>query len=205
MSALEWRGAVVVCIASGPSLSPEDVALVDAARVAHKCRVMAVNREFESAPWADVLYAADYHFWQAYIDEVRAKFCGALWTIDKRAAHQFKLNLVARGRGEGYATELGTINTGGNSGYQAIHLAAQWGAARVIMLGYDMQRTDGKEHHYGKHKKGLPNGAGFKSWIPRFKPLFRDLRLRGVEVINATRVTAIPEDWIPRVPLEELL
>lgn len=195
-----WKGETVVCVASGPSLRREDV---EAAR--GKARVIVINREFETAPWADALYAADYRFWQTYIADIRRVFRGELWTVDARGAHQYKLNLVQRGTREGLAKEANTVNTGGNSGFQAINLAAQWGAARIVLLGYDMQRTDGKEHHYGKHEGRLPNGVGFKLWIPCFGPLMRDLRKVGVEVWNATRETAIPEDVIPRRMISEAL
>jgi len=194
-----WKGETVVCVASGPSLLREDVEAVRG-----KARVIVINREFETAPWADALYAADYRFWQTYIADIRRVFRGELWTVDARGAHQYKLNLVHRGMSEGLSKEPSTINTGGNSGFQAISLAAQWGAARIVLLGYDMQRTDGKEHHYGKHKNRLPNGAGFKSWIPRLVPLVRDLRKAGVELWNATRETAISSDVIERKALEEL-
>lgn len=205
MKAPNWSRAIVVCVASGPSLLKEDVELVRMRHAAGACRVIAINREFETAPWADVLYASDYHFWREYIDDIRALFKGAAWTIDARAAHQFKLGLLKRGMGEGLATAADTINTGGNSGYQAAHLAASWGASRIVLLGYDMQSTDGKEHHYGKHRARLPNGRGFKSWIPRFAPLMRDLTGKGVSVINATRETAIPESLIPRASLHDQL
>lgn len=198
-----WLGETVVCIASGPSLTREDV---DAIRELHDrghCRVVVVNREYASAPWADALYMADYRCWDEYIKDVREVFTGELWTIDVQAARTFKLNLLRRGAGQGYSTEPRTLNTGGNSGYQAIHLAAFWGAKRIALLGYDMQLTDGKAHHYGTHRGKLPNGKGFAAWIPRFAPLIKDLTHMGVEVVNMTRVTAIPKAIIPRSSIEE--
>lgn len=203
--ARRWEGATAVCIASGPSLTAEDVERVRAARERGACLAIAVNREFATAPWADALYAADMRFWSTYEAQIRSTFKGELWTMDRIAAKRYALRTVKRGRGEGYCEEPGTINTGGNSGFQALHLAAQWGARRVVLLGYDMQRTNGKEHHYGKHAGGLANGAGFKLWIPRFKPLLRDLQAMGVEVLNATRATALPEAWVRRIALEEVL
>lgn len=204
-SALKWGGKIAVCIASGPSLCAEDIALVRRAHSEGRCKVLVVNREFESAPWADAMYAADLAFWQSYWNEIRSAFPGERWTVDVRAARQFGLQLLRRARGEGFSVEPGTINTGGNSGFQALHIAAQWGAARIVLLGYDMQRTQGKEHHFGRHKNRLPNGAGFKDWIPRFRPLIRDLEARGVRVVNATRETALPAEWCPRSALEAAL
>lgn len=195
-----WSGETAICIASGPSLTREDVSFVRG-----RGRTIAVNREFEFAPWADVCYAADYRFWNFYIREgLKDTFSGELWTVDKKAAEQFNLNFVRRGFGEGYSMIAGTINTGGNSGYQAIHLAAYWRASRIVLLGYDMQRTGNKEHHYGVHKGSLPNGRGFPFWIKRMRPLFRDLKKLGIEVINATRETAIPESWCQRLTVDQI-
>lgn len=183
----KWQGQTVVCIASGPSLTKEDVEYVRGR--AH--RVMVVNREFEMAPWADVLYGADYRFWEAYWNEIDATFTGERWTMSQQAASRFKINCIGRCNAEGYSIIAGSINTGGNSGFQAVHLAAYWGASRIVLLGYDMQRTDGKEHHYGKHKNNLPNGRSFPFWVKRFAPLVRDLSRMGVEVLNCSRASAL--------------
>lgn len=66
-----------------------------------------------------------------------------------------------------------------------------------------MQRTGGKFHWHGKHWGNLPNGQGFPTWIKNFAPLAVDLARRGVEVINATRETAL--QCFPRMSLEEAL
>lgn len=199
-----WAGATVVCIASGPSLTMEDVEFVRERQAAGACKVIVVNREFATAPWADVLYVADYRCWEEYIVDIRAQFKGELWTIDDRASRQYKLNLIERSYGEGYSGRVDAINTGGNSGFQAVHLAASWGAKRVIILGYDMQRTGGKEHHFGKHRGRLHNGASFSLWIAKFKPLVTSLKAHGVELLNVTRTTALPSEWIPRKRIEEV-
>jgi hypothetical protein len=199
-----WPGRTVVCIASGPSLTAQDVAVVQSVHARGLCKVIAVNREFVTAPWADVLYAADYNCWKEYILDIQRTFRGELWTVDKTAARQFKLHLIKKGFGFGYSQMPGTINTGGNSGFQALHLAAYWGATRIFLLGYDMQKTDGKSHHYGAHRGRLGNGGNFKEWISRFKPLMRDLHKAGIEVFNLTRSTALPEEVIPRKKIEEV-
>ena len=82
------------------------------------------------------------------------------------------------------------IHHGSNSGYQAINLAYLLGADRIILLGYDMQRTGGQGHFFGDHPKGLTNGH-YEGFIPRFTDLARDLGNEGVDVINCTRETAL--------------
>lgn len=107
------------------------------------------------------------------------------------------------GREPGFHKSPDTINGGGNSGYQAVHLAATFGAARIILLGFDMQRTGGKHHWHGKHEGRLVNGVGFPFWIRNFGPLAKDLAARGIEVVNCTRETAL--ECFPRMPIEQAL
>lgn len=104
----------------------------------------------------------------------------------------------------GLSTKPGRIHTGLNSGYQAINLAFMWGAARIILLGYDMQRGPaGESHHHGDHEGGLPNLGTMAEWTRRMVELGVDLRARGVEVVNATRRTAIT--CFERAPIEKAL
>jgi hypothetical protein len=130
-------------------------------------------------------------------------FAGELWTVSENARQRFGLYWMRCGKDAGFTDEPDTINGGGNSGFQALHLAATFGARKIILLGYDMQRTGGELHWHGKHWGGLPSGNGFPSWIRNFGPLATDLRRRGIDVINATRETALK--CFPRQTLEEVL
>lgn len=182
-----WDGATVVCAASGPSLTAEDLAFVRDKGV----KVITVNATFKLAPWADVCYGADGPFWDVYIEQYRKVATSEAWTMAAVAAKRHGLKCIGRANGEGYSPIRHTINTGGNSGYQAVHLAAYWGATRIILLGYDMQQTDGKLHWHGKHEGNLLNGRNYNFWVKRFTPLAKDLKKMGVEVINCTRQTAL--------------
>lgn len=97
-------------------------------------------------------------------------------------------------RGEdccGISRQPDTIHTGMNSGYQAIQLAYLWGATKIILLGYDMQKTGGKAHWHGDHPKGLGNCGNFSKWILAMNDLAKDLKVEGVEVVNCSRQTAL--------------
>lgn len=162
-----------------------------------------VNATFKMAPWADALYAADFRFWEVYIDKIRAGFRGEFWTVSEMARAKYGTYWMRCGREPGFSTEADTINGGGNSGYQAVHLAATFGAARILLLGFDMQRTGGKAHWHGNHEGRLPNGVGFPGWIRNFAALARDLKARGVEVVNCSRETALA--CFPRATIDEAL
>lgn len=123
--------------------------------------------------------------------------------MSEQARDKYGLYWMRCARDSGFTDELDTINGGGNSGFQAIHLAATFGAKRIVLLGYDMQRTEGKMHWHGRHWGRLPNGNGFPSWIRQMGPLAKDLRGRGISVINCSRVTALR--CFPRTSLENAL
>lgn len=140
-------------------------------------------------------------------------FRGELWTVSEAARDEFGLYWAPHGGPDdcGFNPDPGVINLGGNSGYQAVHLAAMFQGAqlpdfagsRIVLLGFDMQRTGGKKHNHGDHLGGLPNGANFQLWTGRFAALARDLKSRGVEVLNCTRATALR--CFPLVPIEDAL
>jgi hypothetical protein len=91
---------------------------------------------------------------------------------------------------------------GGNGGYQAINLAALAGAARIVLLGYDLKDTGGKPNWHAEHKVKRPERA-MRGWPARYRELAAELKADGVEVINASEETVL--DAFPRRPLAELL
>lgn len=152
--------------------------------------MIAINCAYQKAPWADVLYFADLRWWTQYGGAVERAFKGELWSIAERL--EGVVNWIMGVDEPGLSTKPGRINTGKNSGYQAVGLAHQWGAAKIVLLGYDMQRgPNGEAHFHGNHPEPLPNLGNLPEWARLFVQLGADLRRAGVEVINASRRTAI--------------
>lgn len=139
------------------------------------------------------MYACDERWWRHHWDDVKG-FKGEKWTqVHNEQTRQFAEEFGLKykpGVGQG---GLGRekLHHGSNSGYQAINLAYLFGAARIILLGYDMGAT-GDTHFFGSHPKGLFNGA-YKSFVRNFDGLAKDLAAEGVEVINCTRETALTQ------------
>lgn len=173
---------ICFCLASGPSMRAEDVEAIRG--LGH---VIAINNTVFLAPWADVLYSCDRAWWLAYADQI-ADFKGR-----RVALAQDGLPDCVEGMPWSYASGLGLdcIHTGNNSGYQAINLAYLMGAKKIVLLGYDMQHP-GKHWHpphpapLGNFSRGMPELC-----IPKFKALADYLQAQGIEVINATRETAL--------------
>ena len=189
-----WKGETVVCIASGASLTEEQCSYTKG-----RARVITINDSFRLAPHADVFYACDHRWWERYRREVEA-FAGERWTMDERAAREFGIHHVLAQRQQGLNTERGRINHGCNSGFQVINLAYQFGAGRILLLGYDYQHTHGKRHWFGDHPAGWGNANRPERWLENIATIESP-----VPIINCTTHTAIPESVFPRARLEDVL
>lgn len=197
------RWQEVTIIASGPSLTRDDCERVREWRDAGGGRaVIVVNLSFRLARWADVLYAADVEWWRQHHLEA-LQFQGEKWTCTGEPARIHGINRCEARFGQGLCRDPRYLNTGGNSGYQAINLAYHFGARRIILIGYDMQHTGGLKHWHSDYPEGMDNATPVASWRRRFEPLARDLKHDGVRVINATRQTAL--ECFERMPLEDAL
>lgn len=150
-----------------------------------------------------MLYACDATWWVQYFPEVATQFAGEKWTTSERARDQFDLLWIYAVDRPGLSADPTLIHQGQNSGYQAISLAALFGARRILLLGFDFQRTSGKSHWHGDHPRGLGNGGTFPAWIAAMNGLAKDLARANIEVINCTRKTALR--CFPQKPIEEIL
>ena len=188
-----WQGADVVVMASGPSLTAEDIETVRQWREAGENRyVIVTNTTYQSALWADALFFYDFKWWKRYEQDVAANFAGHRVTISSASGSS-----VTR-------LQSPHFNGFGNSGAGAISLAVLAEARRVILLGLDCKYgKGGKRHHFGNHPPGLGNALSLKKWPNSFKRLAGHAKNKGVEVINASRDTALT--CFPRVSLEEAL
>lgn len=206
-----WSGKTVLILASGPSLSqclPSIRQVVGDPAVA----AIAVNSTgidsdgpnglvSAAAPWADMLYGADVEWWGHYAQRA-LKFPRLKVTCSD---NPFSAVLMLRITGnDGYDPTPGTIRTGGNSAYQALHIAAQAGAKRILLCGVDLHARNGS-HHHGDHPSRLRNtsDSSFRNMIRRFRSLVDPMRALGVEVLNCSEDSDL--DAFRKVPIEEAL
>jgi hypothetical protein len=184
----------IVCIATGPSLTREDV---EACR--DKAPVIAVNDAVRYAPWADVLYACDAKWWSEHPETMT--FTGRKYGL-RAASGRPDVTVLKQGTDGGLSLDPTTLCTGKNSGYQAINLAVLLGAVRILLLGYDMQAAGTQVHFFGNHP--WPSGpTPFGLFLAHFQTLVAPLRAAGVTVVNCTRSTRLT--CFPRQPLAEAL
>jgi hypothetical protein len=121
----EWQGATAAVLGAGPSLTP------DIAEALRSHFVIAVNAAVSIAPWADMLVALDAG-WPAEWREFPGMRVTGIEDADLDAfyvGHRFH-----RVRTAGGEIEIR------NSGLEAIRIAAEMGASRIILVGFEPER-----------------------------------------------------------------
>lgn len=177
----DWSGRTVAVLGSGPS------AAFLAPHVFGRFPVLGINRAFELGP-VDALYAADGAFWSVMPAAVKLRvprYC-ACETISKAFALNRIRVLTKHVMQRGPA---GTVGHGGNSGFQAVNLAAQWGARRILLAGLDYHG----EHWHGKHGRGLwnPTANKLSIWRDHLDNAAELLHSWDVEVLNLSKTSAL--------------
>lgn len=187
MSKNKWAGRNVAVLATGPSLTQEDVLAVAQAGFI----IVAVNHAWTIAPWCDVIYAGDGRYWRAHHEE-----------IDKTAPKAKRFSKSANAHKKYKAIYTKTAMKGDyNSGQMAVEYALRQGPKLIVMLGFDVSLEDGY-HFHGPHEK-TPNPAKsrMKKWIEQFGRIPEHYDID--HVINCSRKTALT--MFKREPLEDVL
>lgn len=178
-----------LCIASGPSLTKEDVDYTHGKDLT----TIVVNDNYKICPWAEHLYAADTDWYKHHLPLLKkSEFKGKMWMPrNQDFAQKNGINYIECIYKSGLGMN-GKLHCGHNSGYQAINLAAHLGADKILLLGYDMGHSkNGKVHWFGNHPAGLRNQSNYEKWIKHFDDLAKDLDKLEIEVVNCTRTSKI--------------
>lgn len=197
----ERRTALV--IATGPTaIESLDVAEDEWQDGWERYPTIAVNNAWRIAPRAQLCYAADEKWWR-HVDRLSGSthhsilsthFAGVGCTSSPSRFNdliQFRIDYAAA-----LSAELGSLAAGGpmgNSGAQAINLAWQLGANRLLLIGFDMHASkDGRQHYFGNHPPGLHITMPFERFIKGMGPLAAELHRAGADVVNCSPGSALP-------------
>jgi hypothetical protein len=198
-----WQGETCAIIASGPSTKR-----VKVDQLRGRMRVIAIKENSQLAPWAECVYGCDAAWWRNELglpkyNGLRVSVTGSLTMsypdihIAKIIPHNDHLLLAEK--------DIGTLGSGGNSGFQALNLALQFGARRVLLIGFDMSDEFG-QHWYGPNKgngRTNPGSWNFGRWRKAFDKAAQQLNGTGIEVLNASEFTSLK--CFPKVTVEQAL
>lgn len=181
-----WQGLTVAVLASGPSMSAEVAARIRAACIP----TVVVNTTFRLAPWAELLYAADHEWWKhtpgaLQFEGLKVSVCPVAGVSDPHDG----VHLLRETGKNGFDPDPSCIRTGRNSGYQAVHIAAQAGAKRILLCGMDFQNGHWHPEHEAPLRTTHPDF--YDIFRAHFQTLVDPLVERGVEVLNCTPGSAL--------------
>jgi hypothetical protein len=198
----DWTGEACAIVASGPSAKRANTGALRG-----KLRVIAIKENIELCPWADVVYGCDAAWWRN--GNGMPKFPGLKVCASGRVTARFPDIHIVAVQDPSYdklvLLKHGCVGSGGNSGFQALNLAVQFGANRVLLIGFDM--TD----RYGVHWFGRSSGNGranpgdwnFRRWRAAFDVASVQLKTAGVQVLNASELSVLT--CFPKISVEQAL
>jgi hypothetical protein len=202
----DWRGECAAIIGAGPSAKTAGVE-----KLKDRIHVIAINESHKLCPWADVLYSCDADWWQLRAGEVK-NFSGIRLTLDDPPqAHKVvgvnKLKIPKTNNlwvNDFLFDPPGVVGSGGNSGFQMINLAAQFGATGIALVAFDMGGGNGV-HWHGLHPSPLrnPDHARFYEWRKSLDQNASKLTARGIDVVNCSPVSALTA--FPKMTIEQML
>ena len=181
----------------------------------HKEHVIGINVAYLIGTWIDMVFFGDNKFLLAHKDGLAA------WPGLKVSCHSqsSKYNWIKtlpkdNSRPRGISPNPKNVSWNTNSGSAAISIAANAGAKRVILLGFDMKHDENGYSHWHKlyvnePRPGDARNMRAKRHVPYvrhlrgFPEIARDAKLRGITIINANPDSAIEQ--FPKRSVKEIL
>lgn len=164
-----------------------------------RAKVIAIKQTVELCPWADAVYGCDPAWWKHRKGLTDFNGLKIAWSGAGLSDYPDIRNveIVESGRRK-YSEALhfdivGKIGGGGNSGFQALNLALQFGARQIFLIGFDMSDAGGK-HWYGRNNwpnAANPDHSNFKRWIETFDQALPALMAVGAQVVNCSPNSAL--------------
>lgn len=179
----------VVIVASGPSARMYKLDVLRAGFTA-----MAVKLSFDLIPWASIVYGCEPAWW--IHRRGLPEFSGLKLMYDMHLLPQYpdmKGVRVDTDANKLLLDKPAAVGSGGNSGFQALNLAVQFGARRIALVGFDMSDRGGV-HWYGRNNWAQahnPDRSVFGRWIKAFDTAATQLSEMGIEVVLASPHSAL--------------
>ena len=185
-----FEGLAVTLIGGGPSLADLDLDIL------RGHRFVAINsgcRKVRPIATADdPLYFTD-NSWNENRPELARDWPGPVITSNRNAKARLG-NAVRRIDFTALVERLRAFpdHVGASSGHGAACLAAVMGAKRIVLVGFEGQAIDGRTHGHDDYYQH--DMAAFRDrYLPAWRGLAACFERMGVEVVNATRQSAITD------------
>lgn len=174
----------------------------------HKHHIIAVNMSFQLGDWVDCVFFGDHGFWKRKHIELLA-FQGLRVTCRSEELirdDRVKFLQMNPRKKQGITfNPPGVISWNFNSGGAAINLAVQFGAKRIILLGFDMNLDANNNQHWHKEYTSPLSSVkdSMHQHLKGFPVMAEDIKGTGIEIINCSPNSAI--QCFPKANIWEVL
>lgn len=220
-----WEGGDVWILGGGPSVTkqfgiPDEVVqqVVNGSsppsiyspymQWLHDKHVIGINVAFLIGDWIDMCFFGDQNFFNLHKVKL-ANFAGLKVTCYPNFANVNWIKYVNRDtrKPQGISMKSSCVSWNGNSGAAAISVAAQAGAKRIFLLGFDMKLNGEQRQHwhdlYGKATSVKSMKLPFNKHLAGFPHIDRDAKQLGITIINVCPDSAITQ--FPKCTLHEAM
>jgi len=221
-----WNGGDVWILGGGPSV-PKQFGIPEAViksvtdgtstpnvysqymQKLHKKHVIGINKAYTIGEWMDIIFFGDDSFFLKN-QKGLAEYSGMKVSCHPIVQRVDYVKFVQRDpeKTRGISKDPGKVSWNYNSGGAAISLAAQAGAKRIFLLGFDMQLQNGNMHWHNLYNRKIDpknnkTPLPFDKHLAGFKYIAKDAKAMGIEIINICPESAIQE--FPKVNLSDVL
>lgn len=224
-----WQGGEVWILGGGPSVTkqfgiPDSIVRQVMSKVLspsayspylkslHDKHVIGINVAYQIGNWIDMVFFGDDTFFNTHYIQL-AKFPGL-----KVACHDIVkatkwVKYVPRDasytatqrKHEGLTSNPASVRWNFNSGAAAINIAANAGAKRIFLLGFDMKNNEKNDQHWHDvyNRRDNPVHVPFATHLRGFPQIAKDAKARGIEIINCNPDSAITV--FPKINVKDVL
>lgn len=205
-----WPDSTVFIIGGGESLIGFDYSPIKNYRIigvnnAYGDLVKKTDKKVYYAPrdWVDVCFFGDTRWFEWHRESLKS-YSGLIVTSLQNLKSVPWIKCINRSNKEGIEKNKNLLSWNRCSGLSAINLAVHFGAKKIILLGFDMKKGNGRDNYHNDHLvnadiKYNPYERFMKS-VPHIKA---DADKLGIEIINTCMDSGM--DHFPKVPFEEVL
>lgn len=180
----------------------------------HDKHVIGINVAYMIGSWVDMVFFGDPRFFKVHMHGL-VNFPGLKVSCAPGSEKVPWVKYLSRdgGRKTGISPDPSKVSWNFNSGAAAISLAANAGAKRIILLGFDMTLNEAGQQHwhnaYGNNdmspqiKRQRVNSLPFNKHLSGFPAIASDAKKRGIEILNACPTSAI--EAFPKFTVKQLL
>ena len=204
-----YEGLPVYIVGGGPSLKDFDFSVLD------NYITISVNRSWEFMNNPTICFSIDTRWLNqtqggSFGHEVKEEWKNIdtmkIMLDTAPGSRQDDIHYIKYLGRDGFSDDLEEgLNSGHNSGYSAIQLAAALGSKEIHLLGFDMGNPGPKQKHF---HSGYPSSCDIsvykKNYIPYFKRYsYKIQKELGIEVINHSMESNL--DMFPKKSLKSII